>query len=281
MKKSRIKVAIQGYYGCFHQIAAESYFDESIEICEKRTFKDVVKSVENNSVDVGIMAIENSIAGSILQNYNLLQDPYLTISGEIYLHIRQHLMVNKGVKIEDIKQIKSHPIAILQCMNYIESLGGDIELVESDDTALSAKQLKESGLDFQAVIASETAAKLYNMEIIKEDIHTVKNNYTRFLIIERSDRVITPKNADKASLYFKVNDEKGALLRVLNTFDKYNINMTKLQSYPIITDPFKYLFHVDIIFNNSDEFRDSIKELREEVEDFCICGVYKKGETIE
>lgn len=280
--KEKLSVSIQGYQGCFHQIAAEHYFGkENIRIDECKTFREVVQRVEKGESDYGIMAIENSIAGSILANYNLLQNPRLTISGEIFLHIRQHLLVNKGAAAQTIDSIKSHPMAIAQCMNYIDSLERNITLIESDDTALSARELSESGSLTQAVIASSRAAELYGLEIACEDIHTVKNNCTRFLIIEKSDKVILPESSDKASLYFKISNERGTLLRALKTFEHLNINMTKLQSYPIAEDLFRYLFHVDIHFEKLDDLRECMRELRQETEDFCICGIYKTGTMIK
>ncbi|MEG2493175.1 MAG: prephenate dehydratase [Rikenellaceae bacterium] len=269
-----MKISIQGYEGSFHQIAAEKYFGGEIEIVPCATFREVTLAVENGSVNAGIMAIENSIAGSILPNYALLQNPSLTVTGEVYLSIEQNLLGVKGASIADIKEVESHPMALLQCLNFLEDNIKGVRMVESADTALSAKDVALRGDKSVAAIASRRAAELFGLEILAPNINTVKVNYTRFLVIEQSDKVILHTNANKASLYFKVSHERGTLLEALSVFEDKNINMSKLQSYPIPTDPFRYLFHVDVEFEGLERFRECVDELRSHTEDFCICGIY-------
>ena len=177
------KVAIQGYAGSFHHIAAQQYQGAAVEILPCDTFRAVARAVESGEVDYGVMAIENSIAGSILPNYKILQQCNIHICGEIYLQIRQNLMVNRGVKLEDIVEVESHQMALLQCAEYLDA--HPWRLVESADTALSAAQLQQSGSRTTAAVAGALAAELFDLDIIAADIHTNRNNYTRFLILER------------------------------------------------------------------------------------------------
>ncbi|MEG2282532.1 MAG: prephenate dehydratase domain-containing protein, partial [Rikenellaceae bacterium] len=183
-----MKISIQGYEGSFHQIAAEKYFGGEIEIVPCATFREVTLAVEKGSVNAGIMAIENSIAGSILPNYALLQNPSLTVTGEVYLSIEQNLLGVKGASIADIKEVESHPMALLQCLNFLEDNIKGVRMVESADTALSAKDVALRGDKSVAAIASRRAAELFGLEILAPNINTVKVNYTRFLVIEQSDK---------------------------------------------------------------------------------------------
>lgn len=269
-----MKISIQGYEGSFHQTAAEKYFGTDIEIVPCATFREVTAAVEKGTVNAGVMAIENSIAGSILPNYALLQNSSLSVTGEVCLSIEQNLLGVKGASLKDIKEVESHPMALLQCLDFLEDKVKGARLVESADTALSAKAVAERGDKSVAAIASARAAELFGLDILAANINTVKANYTRFLIIEQSDKVVMRTDANKASLYFKVSHEKGALLEALNVFERMNINMSKLQSYPIPTDPFRYLFHVDVEFGDLECFRNGIEELKRHTEDFCICGIY-------
>lgn len=272
-----MKISIQGYEGSFHQTAAEKYFGTDIEIVPCATFREVTAAVQKGVVNAGVMAIENSIAGSILPNYALLQNSSLSVTGEVCLSIEQNLLGVKGSSIAAIKEVESHPMALLQCLDFLENETKGARLVESVDTALSARIVAERGDESIAAIASARAAELFGLDILAANINTVKANYTRFLIIEQSDKVILHTDANKASLYFKVSHKKGALLEALNVFERLNINMSKLQSYPIPTDPFRYLFHVDVEFEGLERFRQSIEELKHHTEDFCICGIYKSN----
>lgn len=274
----KLNIAIQGHEGCFHQIVAEHYFGrERTNILPCNTFRQVAQKVEVGEVDYGVMAVENSIAGSIIANYSILQNSKLQVCGEVYLHVRQHLMALPGVKLEDIREVHSHPMALLQCMDYLDQ--HDWTLLEKGDTALSARMIAEKGTRDAAAIAGSRAAELYGMEILAEDIHTIRNNYTRFTILRRASGEI-PEGANKASLYFKTYNEHGSLIRVLKPVEESAINMTKLQSYPIPSEPWHYLFHVDMEFGDMDEYLRVIGKMALATEEFHIYGVYKKGDSI-
>src|SRR5215212_4705438 len=193
--------AIQGFEGSFHQVAAQQFFGKAVEVITCANFRDVIKIASNKKEsDGGVMAIENSIAGSILPNYNLLQKTSLKIIGEVYLQIKQNLLVNPGIKLEDIREVHSHPMALLQCLEYLEKYNW--KLIETEDTALSAKHIHQHRSKHIAAIASKLAADLYELDIIAPNIHTLKNNYTRFLVLQHADKVRQIENADKASLIF-------------------------------------------------------------------------------
>ncbi|MDL2230345.1 prephenate dehydratase [Alistipes sp. OttesenSCG-928-L06] len=269
------RVAIQGGDGSFHQIIAHQTLGQNIEIVPCATFREAAAKAESGEADVAVMAIENSIAGSILPNYKILQRGTLKIVGEAYLHIRQQLMANPGVALEEIREVHSHPMALQQCAEYLDE--HPWRLVETNDTAMSAKHLAETGARNAAAIASTAAAELYGMEIIAPDIHTIKNNYTRFLILAPSDSGIVAHGADKASIYFKTNHEQGTLLRVLKAMENSDMNLTKLQSYPIPSEPWHYMFHVDMEFGNVESFIRTLDAMRAEAREMEVYGIYKKG----
>lgn len=278
------RVAIQGYAGSFHHIAAQQYEGSKVDILPCDTFRAVARAVESGEVDYGVMAIENSIAGSILPNYNILQRCNVHIVGEIYLQIRQNLMVNRGVKLEDITEVESHQMALLQCADFLDA--HPWRLVESADTALSAAQLQQSGSRTTAAVAGKLAAELFDLDIIAADIHTNRNNYTRFLILERCDRGVFEPEAEraegnKASLYFKIPDTSGSLYDTLAAFEGLGINMTKLQSYPIADQPFHYMFHVDMEFERVEALRSAVERLRAKGVEVHIYGVYNKNTDFE
>ena len=276
------KVAIQGYRGSFHHIVAEGIEGGEVEILACDTFREVAQAVEQRRVAYGIMAIENSNAGSILPNYNILQNCNVHITGEAYLRIRQNLMVNRGVRLEDIREVESHQMALLQCTDYLDKHRW--QLIESADTALSAEQLQASGSRTKAVIASSLAAELFDLDIIAPDIHTTRDNYTRFLRLdycERANSEPTPcEGSGKASLYFKINNTSGSLYETLGCFEGLNLNMTKLQSYPIPTEPWHYLFHTDMEFSEGKNFSQAIERLRKRDVEVHIYGIYQKGEDL-
>lgn len=278
------RVAIQGYAGSFHHIAAQQYEGSKVDILPCDTFRAVARAVESGEVDYGVMAIENSIAGSILPNYNILQRCNVHIVGEIYLQIRQNLMVNRGVKLEDITEVESHQMALLQCADFLDA--HPWRLVESADTALSAAQLQQSGSRTTAAVAGKLAAELFDLDIIAADIHTNRNNYTRFLILERCDRGAFEPEAEraegnKASLYFKIPDTSGSLYDTLAAFEGLGINMTKLQSYPIADQPFHYMFHVDMEFERVEALRSAVERMRAKGVEVHIYGVYNKNTDFE
>lgn len=272
----RTRVAIQGYEGSFHQVAAHSYFGKEVDVIPCATFRDVVKVAENKKdSEGGIMAIENSIAGSILPNYNLLQKSNLRIAGEIYLQIRQQLMVNPGVKWQDIREVHSHTMALQQCYDFLDKYKW--KLVETEDTALSAKHIHQHKSRHIAAIASKLAADLFQLDIISPNIHTLKNNYTRFLILEREDVHVPAADADKASVNFQTDHSRGSLAKVLMKIAEGGINLSKLQSFPIPGSDFKYSFHADMEFESTEQFEKVIGAIKPLTAAMKIYGVYKKG----
>ncbi|MDE3248870.1 MAG: prephenate dehydratase [Bacteroidota bacterium] len=273
------KVSIQGYEGSFHQVAAQQFFGKQVEVIPCGNFRDVVKIAANKKEsDGGVMAIENSIAGSILPNYNLLLKSNLCIVGEIYLQIRQNLMVNQGVTLEDIREVHSHPMAIQQCLEFLDKYNW--KLIETEDTALSAKHVQQHRSRHVAAIASKLAAELFNLHMIAPNIHTMKNNYTRFLILQRPDKSETPADANKASVYFHTDHSRGSLARVLTEIADAGINLSKLQSFPIPGSDWKYSFHADMEFEQPDQFNAVLKSLEKKTAELRVYGIYKKGKTV-
>jgi prephenate dehydratase len=257
-------------------VAARLFFGKAVEVITCNTFKEVIKIAGNNKEsDGGIMAIENSIAGSILPNNNLLQKSNLIITGEIYLQIRQNLLVNPGVKLEDIREVHSHTMALKQCYDFLDK--NKWKLVETDDTALSAKYIHQHKSRHVAAIASKLAAELYQLDIIAPHIHTMKNNYTRFLVLQREDLANPVEGADKASVNFHTDHSKGSLAKVLTKIAEGGINLSKLQSFPIPGSDFKYSFHADMEFDSEDQFNKVIETIRPLTAAIKIYGVYKRG----
>lgn len=270
------RVSIQGYEGSFHQVAAQLFHGKNVEVVPCATFRDVVKIASNKKEsDGGVMAIENSIAGSILPNYNLLQKSNLKIIGEMYLQIRQNLLVNPGVKLEDIKEVHSHTMALQQCYDFLDK--HKWKLVETDDTALSAKHIHQHKSKHIAAIASKLAAELYELEVLAPNIHTMKNNYTRFLMLQREDVALQIEDADKASVTFHTDHSKGSLAKVLTRISDGGINLSKLQSFPIPGSDFKYAFHADMEFDTAAQFHSVIEAITPMTEAIKIYGIYKRG----
>lgn len=272
MKK---KIAIQGFEGSFHEVAARQFFDEVEVICCS-TFREVIKvAADKKQSDGGIMAIENSIAGSILPNYNLLQKSNLKIVGEVYLQIKQNLLVNPGVQLEDIREVHSHPMALLQCLEYLEK--HNWKLIETEDTALSAKHIHQHRSRHIAAIASRLAADLFELKVIAPNIHTLRNNYTRFLVLQHADKALEIGDADKASMIFNTDHSKGSLAKVLTRIAEGGINLSKLQSMPIPGSDFKYAFHADLEFSSREQLDKVIQNILPLTEDLRIYGIYKNG----
>ena len=270
------KVSIQGFEGSFHQVAAQQFFGKNVEVIPCSTFREVIKIAGNKKEsDGGVMAIENSIAGSILPNYNLLQKSNLKIIGEIYLQIKQNLLVSPGVELEDIREVHSHPMAIQQCLEYLDK--HNWKLIETDDTALSAKHIHQHKSKHIAGIASKLAADLFKLDMIAPNIHTLKNNYTRFLMLQGEDIAKYINDADKASVNFHTDHSKGSLARVLTKIAEHGINLSKLRSFPIPGSDFKYSFHADMEFDSLDQFNKVIEQIKPLTAGLNIYGVYKKG----
>lgn len=270
------EVYIQGYEGSFHQAAALQFFGKNIQVLPCATFTELIKKTTQKCECIrGVMAIENSIAGSILPNYSLLQKSNLTIIGEIYLQIDQNLLVNKNVQLEDIREVHSHPMALQQCIDFLDQYNW--KLVETDDTALSARHIHQHKSSHIAAVASKFAAELFDLEIIAAHIHTMKHNYTRFLVLQHTELAQPVKDADKASVNFHTDNSKGSLARILTVIADANINLSKLQSFPLSGSNFKYSFHADLEFETCDEFEAVTKALKPITQNFKVYGVYKNG----
>ena len=272
-------VSIQGYEGSFHQEAARQFFGNDVNVLSCATFRDVIKTAQNKKeTNGGVMAIENSIAGSILPNYTLLQNSKLCIAGEVYLQINQNLMANPGIAIENIREVHSHYMALLQCQAFLDK--HNWKLVETEDTALSAKHIHQQKSKQTAAIASRLAAELYHLDVVVPNIHTLKNNYTRFLILQREETIPHIKDANKASVNFYTNHSKGSLAKVLTTIAEGDINLSKLQSFPIPGTDFKYSFHADMEFDTIEQFNSIIEKIKKLTEDIKVYGIYKSGTMI-
>ena len=278
MTKILKRIAIQGYEGSYHQRAAAHYFNHQLVVLPAHTFQDLVKyAMDDSKTEGAVMAIENSIAGSIMPNYTLLMESSLSIVGEIYVQIHHQLMALPGTKIEDLKEVHSHYMAIQQCRNFFEKYP-DIHLVETPDTALAAREIAEKGLEKTAAIASLSAAELYNLEILAKGIETVKNNYTRFLILSRDATSV--EKPDKASVHFRVSHAPGSLLKALQVISNHGLNLSKIQSFPVIEEEWRYYFHCDLEFEEMSQLVSALEELKGATEMLRVLGVYHKGETI-
>lgn len=268
------RIAIQGITASFHELAAKTYFGESIETIECLSFHSLCEELKSGAADHAVMAIENSIAGSILPNYFLLQDYHFSIIGELYVPIHMHLLTLPGVKLNQIRTIESHPMAIRQCTDFLNSLT-NIQIRESDDTALSARRVSELGLKDTAAIANEQAAKKFGLQILEKRIETHKKNFTRFLILSR--RSLPESDSNKASLSFEVQHSVGSLADTLMTLKDNRINLTKIQSIPIIGKPSEYSIHVDVEWKNRKDYDSAVRQILMQVHNLNILGEYKKA----
>ena len=276
------KVTIQGYEGSFHQVAARHFYGKNVEVITCDTFREVVKiGADKKLSDGAVMAIENSIAGSILPNYNLIQKAKLQVIGEVYLSISQNLLTNPGVRLEDIKEVHSHPMAILQCLDYLEKYNW--KLVETEDTALSAKHVQQHKSKHIAAIASKFAAQLYDLNVLTPDIHTQKNNITRFLVMSSQvgKSLLKVEGANKASIYFQTDHSKGILSKVLAKIALGNVNLSKLQSMPIPGSNFKYGFYADLEFEQIKKIEKVLEDIKGLTNSLKIFGLYKKGKLVK
>ncbi|MEO8516578.1 MAG: prephenate dehydratase, partial [Flavobacterium sp.] len=240
------------------------------------SFENLVTSLKENKTQKGIMALENSIAGSIIPNYALIDNNDLHIIGEHYLDIHMNLMVLKGQKIEDIKEVHSHPIALLQCAVFFKQYP-HIKLVESGDTAETAKRIRDKNLMGIGAVASPIAAKMYDLDIIASGIHTVKSNKTRFVIVKTQSKELPKEEINKASIKFELDDTPGSLATVLNVMNNCKLNLTKIQSMPIIETPFQYSFFVDVVFVKYKHYEKAKKILELMTTHFKVLGEYKNG----
>ena len=268
-----IRVGIQGIKGSFHHQVAQEYFDPIIEVDECLSFEELVDSVLKNNSDQAVMAIENSIAGAIIPNYALIDKNNLEIIGEYYLDIHQNLMALKGQKIVDILEVHSHPMALLQCMEFLKKYP-NIKLVEDKDTAETARRIHQKQVKNIAAIASKTAANLYDLEILVPEIQTINNNMTRFVIISKNKVVTDTTIINKASLKFELDHKRGSLAAILNVMSDCKLNLTKIQSLPKIETPWKYSFFVDVTFDDYNDFQKAKSIIEIMAEYFKVLGTY-------
>ncbi|WP_348824357.1 prephenate dehydratase [Flavobacterium aestuarii] len=270
----RTKIAIQGITGSFHHQVAQDYFYQNIEVDECMSFEELVASLLSGKSDQAVMAIENSIAGPIIPNYALIDKNNLHIIGEHYLDIHQNLMALKNQKIEDIQEVHSHPMALLQCMEFLKKYP-NIKLVEDKDTAETARRIHEKQLTGIAAIASRTASEMYDLEILAPEIQTINNNMTRFVILKKEKEYAPENEISRASIKFELDHKRGSLAAVLNVMSDCKLNLTKIQSLPKIETPWKYSFFVDVTFDKYEDFAKAKSLLEIMAEYFKVLGEYK------
>jgi len=272
MKK---KIGIQGIRGSFHHIAVENYFDKEIKLCEYLSFEDMIFSLSKNEIQYALMAIENSTAGSIIPNYALIDEYNINIVGEHYLEISHNLMALKGQSLDDIKEIHSHPMALLQCRDFLKE-NPSIKLVEEKDTASVAKKISNIKTMGIGAIASKLAAKIYDLNLIKEDIQSIKKNQTRFVVLKK-DNSLDKLQINKASLKFELDHKRGSLAAILNVLSDCKLNLTKIQSMPKIETPWRYSFFVDVTFENLENYLKAKSIIQIMAKEFKVLGEYKNS----
>lgn len=272
-----MKISIQGDRGSFHEVAARQYFGSSVEILPCSTFDMTLSAVKERIADFAVMAVENSRSGSLLYNYTLIRESGLRVIGEHNLRIKQNLLSIPGQTISSIREIHSHPVAIAQCMEYLSRLKG-VKFIETDDTAGSARWISENKRKGIAAIASTSAASLYNLEVLAEGIETYRHNFTRFLVCSE----IQPDmdGPDKASVCFSLGHQPGSLASLLVMLAERDINLTRIQSIPKMSDSWQYLFYLDLEFSRETDTGDLFRLLKESTGDLEILGVYTKNEII-
>lgn len=274
------RVAIQGIAGSFHDIAAREFFrGEEIELIACKTFKEVFKTAKADNSVIAAIAIENTIAGSLLQNHNLLKESGMKIIGEQKLRIKHNLVAIPGQDVSEITEVYSHPIALMQCQEFLGT-HPHLKAIESDDTASSAKHLAESRHPGHAAICGELAADTYGLEIIAKGIETNKRNFTRFLIAADpwlADELNKGRFPNKASLAFALPHEEGSLAKVLSILSYYDANLTKIQSLPIIGREWEYMFYIDLHFANYVKYTQALGAIGPLTKDLQILGEYEEG----
>lgn len=270
-----MKIAIQGIKGSFHHIVAKDHFGQDAEIVECMSFAEMPKLLHNGKADLLVMAIENSIAGAILPNYALIDQHKLCITGEQYLSIQHNLMACKGQKIEDLHEVISHPMALLQCQRFFEPYPY-IKLVEDQDTASAAQKIADRQLKGVAAIGSSIASEIYGLEILAMSIQTIKNNSTRFFVLSKWEVQQNEQN-NKASIKFITNNDVGSLAGVLSILAKHRLNLSKIQSMPVIETPWKYAFFADFSFENYQDYQNALSEIKDKVAMLKILGEYTEN----
>jgi len=268
------KVGIQGIKGSFHHLVVMDYYQEDVEVIEHMSFHELAEKLASKETDQAVMAIENSIAGSILPNFTLIDEYNLRVIGEHYTPVNMNLMAIKGQEIKDVKKVFSHPMALLQCKEFFKEYP-HVKLIEDADTAAAAKRISEENLKNVGAVASAAAAEMYKLEILAKEIHTIKSNTTRFLVLGTEKQKSNGEILDKASIKFDLKSERGSLVSVLNILRDCYLDMTKIQSLPIIDEPWKYSFFVDVIFKRSEDLEKAINVLKLMTEELKVLGIYK------
>lgn len=272
------RIAIQGSIGSFHDMAAHQYFNnEQIQLICCSTFEQVFENIKRDPTVIGMLAIENTIAGSLLHNYELLRNSGTTIVGEYKLHIEHSICCLPDDTWETIKEVHSHPVALMQCRNFLEN-HPNLKAVEASDTAGAAKMISTQQLRGWAAICNASAARLYGMKILEESIEDNKHNFTRFLVVSnpnKADFLRPIETVNKASLVFSLPHEAGSLSQVLSILYFYKINLTKIQSLPIIGHEWEYMFYVDVTFDNLTRYRQSIDAIMPLTKELKILGEYE------
>ena len=272
MKKN---IGIQGIKGSFHHIVANNFFGVDTNLREYLSFDEMIFSLNKNSIDYAVMAIENSTAGSIIPNYALIDEYDVSIVGEYYLQITHNLMALKGQVIEDIDEVQSHPMALLQCRDFFKN-NSNITLIEEKDTAQIAKKIAKFEIKGLAAIASELASEIYDLEIIKDNIQTIKENQTRFVILQNG-KLSKKDGVNKASIKFELDHKRGSLATILNVLSDCKLNLTKIQSMPKINSPWSYSFFVDVTFKNLKDYLKAKSIIEIMANEFKVLGEYKNS----
>lgn len=270
------KIAIQGAVASFHDIAAKKYFGEDVDTLPCGSFREVCKKIKANKADYGIIAIENKIAGSILSNYQLIEQYDLHIIGETYLPIELYLIAKPGTQIKDIKEIISHPMALGQCQEFLNSIE-DVTVLEFKDTASSAELILNHSDNSLGIVAGPLVSETYNLEKLTDNICDEKYNFTRFYIVSKC--AVVENEPNKASVNLRCKNEIGSLYAVLKVFTDYNLNLSKIQSVPITNTVDEYAFHLDIEFEDKKTLEDALKVLEQFTQHIRVLGIYK-GEKI-
>ncbi|NQY07436.1 MAG: prephenate dehydratase [Flavobacteriaceae bacterium] len=271
----KTKIAIQGIESSFHHVAAKKLLgDENISLIKCDSFDKVTNSLESFRADFGVLAIENTIAGAILPNYNLIDGSGFVILDEVYLNIQLHLMALDTESIHDIKEVHSHPVALLQCKEYLRKFPPQFKVIEGKDTASEAMRIKEQRLEGVAAIAGEQVAEEYGLKIMDRNIQSMKQNATRFVLIGKKENQ-NLERCNKATIRFELDHEPGSLSNALQLFNTFNINLTKIQSLPIVGRPWQYAFFVDLLFEDYELFSEVVTLLEKAVKSLKVLGVYR------
>jgi prephenate dehydratase len=270
------RVAIQGFQASFHEMAARQFFEQEVDLLECATFPQLFTLMKSGESDFAICAFENALAGSILPNYAFLRNSNLEIFGEIYLCIEMNLLALHGQKVEEIEEIHSHPMAFLQCQNFLEQYP-QVRLVESSDTGFAAKEIKDKKIAKRAAIASRRAGEVFNLEILAADIHDNKRNFTRFLALRKRNGELV-RGINKSSISFRANHTAGSLAKILTIIGEHDINLNKIQSLPVVGEEWKYFFYVDLRFEDFANYRKMMDEIEPLTRELKILGEYQQGE---